>query len=57
MVLATLAALAVVSSSVLRPEELKVMSYNLRYATADDKANAWPLRREMMFDGRASVMG
>ncbi|UCC84431.1 MAG: endonuclease/exonuclease/phosphatase family protein [Gemmatimonadota bacterium] len=35
-----------------RPEgrPLTVMSFNIRYGTADDGENAWPLRRELVFD-------
>ena len=28
----------------------RVMSFNIRYGTADDKENAWNLRRELVFD-------
>ncbi len=34
-------------------QELRVMSFNVRYGTAADGENAWPLRREMV----ASVLG
>ncbi|MGD8495425.1 MAG: endonuclease/exonuclease/phosphatase family protein [Gemmatimonadales bacterium] len=30
------------------PAALRVMSFNLRYGTADDGPNAWPLRRELV---------
>lgn len=42
-------------------EPLTVMSFNIRYGTASDGANAWPLRREMLFDllrdERADLVG
>ncbi|MCG9894349.1 MAG: endonuclease/exonuclease/phosphatase family protein, partial [Fimbriimonadaceae bacterium] len=31
-------------------ETLKVMTYNIRFATAPDGENAWPLRRERLLD-------
>jgi endonuclease/exonuclease/phosphatase family metal-dependent hydrolase len=31
-------------------EPLTVMSFNIRYGTAKDGENAWPARREMLFD-------
>lgn len=31
-------------------ELLRVMSFNIRFGTANDGANAWPHRREMVFD-------
>ncbi len=31
-------------------DSFRVMSFNIRYGTADDKENAWPLRRELVFD-------
>ncbi len=31
------------------PVELRVMSFNLRYGTANDGDNSWPLRRELLF--------
>lgn len=30
------------------PDDLGVMSFNIRYGTADDGENAWPLRRELV---------
>lgn len=30
--------------------QLKVMTFNLRYGTADDGVNAWPLRQQLTFD-------
>ncbi len=33
-----------------RDEQLKVMSFNLRYGTAEDGENSWPNRRELVFD-------
>lgn len=30
--------------------KVQVMSFNIRYGTADDGPNAWPQRREMVFD-------
>ena len=32
------------------PVELKVMTYNIRYATAPDGPNAWPNRRQALLD-------
>ena len=32
------------------PVELKVMSFNVRYGTAEDGDNAWPLRRDLLVD-------
>lgn len=32
------------------PSALTVMSFNLRYGTADDGPNSWPYRRELVFD-------
>jgi len=32
------------------PPVLTVMSFNLRYGTADDGPNSWPHRRELVFD-------
>lgn len=31
-------------------DSFRVMSFNIRYGTADDKENAWNLRRELVFD-------
>src|SRR5262245_21019071 len=31
-------------------EPLQVMTFNIRYGTAKDGDNAWPARREMLFD-------
>lgn len=31
-------------------EPISVMTFNIRYGTASDGENAWPLRREMLFD-------
>ncbi len=31
-------------------ENFRVMSFNIRYGTADDKENAWPLRRDLVTD-------
>ena len=33
-----------------RAGEIRVMSYNLRYATANDGPDAWPARRAMLFE-------
>ena len=30
-------------------QDLRVMSFNIRYGTADDGDNSWPLRRELVF--------
>lgn len=32
------------------PAELDVMSFNIRYGTANDGANRWELRRQLLFD-------
>ncbi len=41
--------LAVLCAAVMQ-NQLTFMSYNVRYATADDGANAWVFRRGMVFD-------
>ena len=33
-----------------QPEPLTVMTFNIRYGTANDGENAWPARRAMLFD-------
>ena len=33
-----------------RAQQLDVMSYNVRYATAPDGANAWPNRKAMLIE-------
>jgi endonuclease/exonuclease/phosphatase family metal-dependent hydrolase len=45
-------ALALVLSCGPRPESqpLAVMSFNIRYGTANDGENSWPQRRELVFD-------
>ena len=49
------------SSVDFRPDSLKVMSDNIRYGTAKDGPNSWPLRREaaaaMILDQRPAVFG
>lgn len=30
--------------------DVRVMSFNIRYGTAEDGANAWPLRRELVYE-------
>ncbi len=54
---AVLAAWAVVAGTLLAqsqqvpaPEPLTVMSFNIRYSTANDGDNHWKLRREFLFD-------
>ncbi len=41
--------------------EWRVMSFNIRYGTADDGANAWPLRRHLVVDvirrGAPDILG
>ncbi|HEU4830254.1 MAG TPA: endonuclease/exonuclease/phosphatase family protein [Gemmatimonadales bacterium] len=32
------------------PTALRVMTFNIRYGTADDGANSWPFRRNLVFD-------
>lgn len=39
---------SLVAAIVLAPVELKVMTYNIRYGTANDGVNAWPNRREAL---------
>jgi endonuclease/exonuclease/phosphatase family metal-dependent hydrolase len=46
MILAAIAASLLVSQSA--PVELKVMTYNIRYGTANDGENAWPKRKEAL---------
>jgi endonuclease/exonuclease/phosphatase family metal-dependent hydrolase len=45
----------------LSAQELSVLSFNIRYGTADDGANAWAARRELVFqvirDTGADVLG
>ncbi len=43
-----IAALIAFTPQVFAEVELKVMSYNVRYGTAQDGENAWPKRREML---------
>lgn len=45
-----LAALVVEGYAVASPADLKVMSFNVRYATAKDGENAWPHRKEILLD-------
>lgn len=45
---AVIACTAVVADAQRAP--LNVMSFNIRYGTANDGENAWPARREMLFD-------
>jgi len=40
---------AVLHSQVDGASEFRIMSFNLRYGTADDGENSWPLRRELVF--------
>jgi endonuclease/exonuclease/phosphatase family metal-dependent hydrolase len=53
---AVLAALACVlsvaaqSAQLAAPEPLTIMSFNIRYGTANDGENHWTLRREFLFD-------
>lgn len=42
--------LLAVLCAVVMQNQLTFMSYNVRYATADDGANAWVFRRGMVFD-------
>lgn len=46
----TVALLAACFVAAATAGELKVMTYNIRYATAPDGDNAWPHRREMLTD-------
>lgn len=58
LLLRTLAALAVAGALSCAPAAtpagdaapIRVMSFNIRYGTADDGANAWPFRRELVFE-------
>src|SRR4029078_8379233 len=34
----------------MRSRALRVMSFNIRYAAADDGKNSWPLRQELLVD-------
>jgi endonuclease/exonuclease/phosphatase family metal-dependent hydrolase len=43
-------ALAVRAAPRRRPETIRVMSFNIRYGTADDGDNAWPHRRALLFE-------
>lgn len=43
-------ALGVAMLAPSEPVEIKVMTYNVRYATAPDGENAWPHRREALID-------
>ena len=57
-----LCALALVPYSCSKKAEtIKVMSYNIRYGTADDGEFSWPLRREaaaaMVLDQKPAVFG
>ena len=36
------------ASSLRHPEDLRVMTFNVRYGEADDGINAWPHRRDLM---------
>jgi endonuclease/exonuclease/phosphatase family metal-dependent hydrolase len=47
--LVTLGALAGAGSAGAQGEPLRVMSFNIRYGTAQDGDDAWPLRRERTF--------
>ena len=38
-------------------EPVELVSFNIRYGTADDKENAWPHRREMVTDLLAELDG
>jgi len=42
------ALLAWPASVAAQGEDLRVMSFNIRYGTADDGANRWPLRRDLL---------
>lgn len=46
----TICLLLAVSSIAAEPTSLKVMSFNLRYATAKDGENHWDKRRELLLD-------
>ena len=42
--------LAMLPSPACAAEPLRVMTFNIRYGTANDGENSWPKRREMLFD-------
>ena len=42
--------LGVLSNPSVAQTEISVMSFNIRYGTADDGENSWPFRRQMVFD-------
>jgi endonuclease/exonuclease/phosphatase family metal-dependent hydrolase len=44
----TCVAAALVAAARTAGEPLRVMTFNVRYATADDGENRWPLRRELL---------
>jgi endonuclease/exonuclease/phosphatase family metal-dependent hydrolase len=46
--LSAIGCLLVALAACARPSELAVMSFNIRYGTAADGANAWPNRRELV---------
>jgi endonuclease/exonuclease/phosphatase family metal-dependent hydrolase len=50
-----------ISDGVASAASLRVMSFNIRYGTANDGANSWPLRRELALgvlrDNGPTVMG
>jgi endonuclease/exonuclease/phosphatase family metal-dependent hydrolase len=48
LLLAVLAALMVSESA--PAQELRVMTFNIRYGTAADGADAWPLRKSALID-------
>ena len=53
LLLATLSILGILSpvaSTVAQDDVIRVMSFNVRYGTAADGDNAWPLRRDLVFE-------
>jgi len=47
---ATLALASGLGACVVNPRDVDVMSFNIRYGTANDGENAWPLRRDLVFE-------
>lgn len=61
LILLALPAFILTASCHRKADSIKVMSYNIRYGTADDGEYSWPLRREaaaaMVMDQRPAVFG
>jgi len=50
LALACVAACAPAASPAADPGAIRVMTFNIRYGTAEDGANSWPFRRNLVFD-------